>query len=161
MSPTELPCTHRVIGRWPGVVREGRVSDEQMEQGRERGHTCPRKGGSPSVVSRRGAAAVSRTLSTGTGVSPLPSSAQNTRFNSHPPATNRLQISHPAQEEFFETRLGSTRLRGPFLRGIARFRMQVSAPPPSTVRSKRVARGLRPRQPSFPRVRSTTLRGSP
>jgi len=33
-----------------GVVRGVRVSDEKMAQGWERGHSCPRRGGSPPVV---------------------------------------------------------------------------------------------------------------
>ena len=47
------------------------------------------------------------------------------------------------------------------MRRIARFRVHgVPAPPSSTDRAKRVARGLRPRQPSFPYVLGTILRES-
>ena len=47
------------------------------------------------------------------------------------------------------------------MRRIARFRVHgVPAPPSSTDCAKRVARGLRPRQPSFPHVLGTILRES-
>ena len=47
------------------------------------------------------------------------------------------------------------------MRRIAQYSVHgVPAPPPSTDCAKRVARGLRPRQPSFPHVLGTILRES-
>jgi len=47
------------------------------------------------------------------------------------------------------------------MRRIAQYSVHgVPAPPPSTDCAKRVVRGLRPRQPSFPHVLGTILRES-
>jgi len=44
-----------------------------------------------------GGAVDSHALSTGTGVSPLPSSAHDSRFNTHPPTTNRLPTTRAGE----------------------------------------------------------------